>query len=87
MSHPPVPHPVEFIGFVGHQEVSETRPASGPDFDIDYIETITLTLLSQVHSIAILDDFLTAWDKAKVCDRLEKLAYDAGARAMCCVRL
>ena len=30
---------------------------------------------------------MTAWDKAKVCDRLEKLAYDAGARAMCCVRL
>ena len=31
-------HPVEFIGFVGHQEVSETRPLSGPAFDIDYIE-------------------------------------------------
>jgi alkanesulfonate monooxygenase len=30
--------PVEFIGFVGHQEASETRPAQGPDFDIDYIE-------------------------------------------------
>ena len=38
MSHPSNPHPVEFIGFVGHQEVSETRPAQGQDFDIDYIE-------------------------------------------------
>ncbi|MEJ0028567.1 MAG: LLM class flavin-dependent oxidoreductase [Rhizomicrobium sp.] len=31
---------VEFIGFVNTQEVSETRPASGPTIQLDYIEKV-----------------------------------------------
>ena len=30
---------VEFIGFVGWREGSESRPSKGPEFDIDYIES------------------------------------------------
>ena len=30
---------VEFIGFIGTRDFSETRPASGPVIDVPYIET------------------------------------------------
>jgi alkanesulfonate monooxygenase len=32
--------PVEFIGFVGAQDASETRPPSGPVIDRDYVEAV-----------------------------------------------
>jgi len=32
--------PVEFIGFVGAQDASETRPPSGPVIDRDYVERV-----------------------------------------------
>ena len=41
-----------------------------------------MTEIEQLLSEALLAlkqaSGMTAWDKAKVCDRLEKLAYDAG---------
>lgn len=47
---------VEFIGFVGHQEVSETRPAKGPAFDIGHIERS-----ARAHEAGGFDRVLTAF--------------------------
>ena len=49
--------PVEFIGFVGHQEVSETRPAKGPGFDIAHIERS-----ARAHEAGGFDRVLTAFN-------------------------
>ncbi len=47
---------VEFIGFVGWREGSESRPSKGPEFDIDYI-----TRTARAHEDGGFDRVLTAF--------------------------
>ncbi len=47
---------VEFIGFVGWREGSESRPSKGPEFDLDYIEAT-----ARAHEEAGFDRALVAF--------------------------
>ncbi|MGK9230904.1 LLM class flavin-dependent oxidoreductase [Inquilinus limosus] len=47
---------VEFIGFIGTRDFSETRPASGPVVDVSYIETV-----ARAHEAAGFDRALVAF--------------------------
>lgn len=48
---------VEFIGFVGPHEASESKPLSGPAFDVDYINRI-----ARVHEDGGFDRVLVAFN-------------------------
>jgi alkanesulfonate monooxygenase len=47
---------VEFIGFIGTRDFSETRPATGPVVDVNYIETV-----ARAHDAAGFDRALVAF--------------------------
>lgn len=47
---------VEFIGFIGTRDFSETRPANGPVIDVPYIETV-----ARAHEAAGFDRALVAF--------------------------
>ena len=47
---------VEFIGYIGTRDFSETRPAKGPVVDVDYIETV-----ARAHDAAGFDRALVAF--------------------------
>ena len=49
-------HPVEFIGFVGHSETSETRPVDPAEFDVQHIERT-----ARAHEIGGFDRVLIAF--------------------------
>lgn len=48
--------PVEFIGFIGSQHVSETHPPKGPVLDVDYVETV-----AKAHEAGGFDRALVAF--------------------------
>jgi alkanesulfonate monooxygenase len=51
-----MPHPLQFIGMIGHQNGSESRPVSGPIVDQDYIGTI-----ARAHEYAGFDRVLIGY--------------------------
>ena len=49
-------HPIEFIGMIQPREQSETRPASGPAIDLDYLRAS-----AQAHDEGGFDRILIGW--------------------------